>query len=467
MPETSAPSLAQSFVATLLAALTISVGILAFGGVDAVPVLIVLAMVPAAVVAMLGGQRWADLEEGLVDGMQLALKALAILMVVGAAIAAWASSGTIAAMIDYGLRFISPSWFLPAAVIVSSVVSLSIGSSWATVATVGVALLGVGGALGIEPGLSAGAVISGSYFGDKMSPLSDTTNLAPGIAGAELFDHIQAMLYTTLPAYGIALLIFTAIGLSGSTDAAAFDTSGVVTLQAALHAGQNLSIWLLLPPVLVIGLALLRVPALPVLFIATAVGAIEAALFQGQSAGDLLVQLYEGYASATGDAQVDKLLSRGGMASMSYTISLVLSATALGGLLETAGFIEVLLRALLARVQSTAGLIISTLVAAVGVNMLLAEQYLAIVVPGRMFRDAYAERGLQPRMLSRTIEDSATVTSPLVPWNSCGAYMSAALGVSTFTYAPYAFFNLVMPVVSGVFALLGLFILRRGDEGDG
>jgi len=455
------PKLWQAIAAVAGAAVVISSGILFFDASDAVPVLLVLAMAPAIVIALAIGVPWREIEKGLVEGMTLGLKALVILLIVGTAIAAWAASGTIAVMIDYGLAVLGPTWFLPAAVLICSVVSLAIGSSWATAATVGVALMGIGGALGVPPAMSAGAILSGSYFGDKMSPLSDTTNLAPGIAGAELFDHIHAMLYTTIPAYVLSLLGFAGMGLVVSRDAAAFDTASVDVLRTALQTGQDLSPWLLAPPVLVVVLALSRVPALPVLVIASATGVVLAIVFQGASLTGMLLALYDGYVSQTGDPAVDKLLSRGGMASMSYTIALVLAATAFGGVLERVGFIGVLLEALLRRVKRTRGLLVSTVFAAVGTNFLIAEQYLAIVLPGRMFKETYREFGLQPRMLSRTLEDAGTVTSPLCPWNSCGAYMAAALGVSTFAYLPFALFNLLMPLISLVYAVFGIFILRQ------
>jgi len=458
------PKLIEALAAVAGAALVISLGILVLDAADAVPILLVLAAVPAVVIALCIGVPWHEIETGIVEGISLALKALVILLIVGTAIAAWAASGTIAVMIDYGLAVLGPTWFLPAAVVICSLVSVAIGSSWATAATVGVALMGIGEALGISLAMSAGAVLSGSYFGDKMSPLSDTTNLAPGIAGAELFEHIHAMLYTTVPAYLLALTGFVILGFAVTGDSATYDATSVEALRTALQSGQNLSVWLLAPPVLVVGLALLRVPALPVLVIAAAAGVLLAILFQGIPLQAMLLACYDGYTSTTGDANVDKLLSRGGMASMSYTIALIVAATALGGILERVGFISVLLEALLTRVKRERGLIWSTVFAAMGTNFLIAEQYLAIVLPGRMFKDAYARFGMQPRMLSRTLEDAGTVTSPLCPWNSCGAYMTAALGVSTFAYLPFAFFNLAMPAISLFYAAFGIFILRTTGE---
>ena len=436
------------------------------GGELPVPVLIVIAWIPPAIQCVRLGHTWRDVEDAIAHGMSLSLKAVAILMVVGATIASWAACGTIATMIDYGLAVLAPSWFLPAALLMCAVGALAIGSSWATAATVGVALIGIGGALGISLPLCAGAVVSGCYFGDKMSPLSDTTNLAPGVAGTDLFTHIHAMLYTTVPAIVIALLLFTIIGLNQDL-AAGYDASSVDALRAALAAGQGLSPWMLLPPALVVLLALLRIPALPVLVLASGVGVVLALVAQDAALGTLLASLYSGHVSESGFKGVDSLLSRGGIASMADTIALVLAATALGGIFEKGELIKVLLEALLTRVRTIGGLITSTVGSCIGVNTLLADQYLSIVLPGRMFRDAFLRKGLAPRMLSRTLEDAGTVTSALIPWNTCGAFMAATLGVSTYAYFPYAFFNLAMPVIAIFYAWTGIFILRDSHEDRG
>lgn len=448
-----------------LSSAVLSVGLIAGGGDIPVPVLLSIACGIPAVAGRALGHPWSHLEEGLVEGMRLALQALTILLIVGATIAAWSACGTLAAMVDLGLATLVPAVFLPATLFVCAAVSLAIGSSWATAATVGVALMGVGDAMGFSAPMTAGAVLSGSYFGDKMSPLSDTTNLAPGIAGAELFEHIQAMFATTFPAFGLATVGFVLLGLV-SGGAGGFDPASIDALRASLASVQHLSIVLVLPPLVVITLALLRVPALPALAAGTLIGGLLAVGWQGMPLKELLTALYSGHSVESGSAAVDKLLSRGGMSSMLDTIALILTATAFGGLLERAGFVSVLLEALMKRVHGPRGLIITTVFASVGVNVLIAEQYLAIVLPGRMFQSAYTEQGLHPTMLSRTLEDAGTVTSPLVPWNSCGAYMAATLGVSTFAYLPFAFFNLLMPVIAITWAGLGWFI-RKTEPGEG
>ncbi|MFH1811715.1 MAG: Na+/H+ antiporter NhaC [Pseudomonadota bacterium] len=455
-----APRLWEALVPIVIAAALVSSGIVFLRDEAPVPILLLLACIAPSVLALRLGLPWSEVEDGLVKGMTLALKAAVILLVVGTTIGTWAASGTVAALVSYGLEVLSPNWFLPASCFICAVVSLATGSSWSTAATVGVALMGIGHALDISPGMTAGAIISGAYFGDKMSPLSDTTNLAPGIAGATLFEHIHAMLYTTVPALLIALVVYTGIGFLSSTHVSSFDSTAVENLQHALANSQRLSPWLMLPPVLVIGLALLRVPAVPALLASTALGGVMAWLFQGQHVGQILSVCYSGFTSSTGHVAVDKLLSRGGMSGMFDTIALILCATAFGGVMERAGFIQALLDALLKKVHSVRGLIASTLGASVGMNFLLADQYLAIVLPGRMFRDTYPRFGLAPRMLSRTLEDAGTVTSALCPWNSCGAFMSATLGVATFTYAPWAILNYLIPLIALFYAWTGLFIFR-------
>ena len=453
------PTLWESLLPIGVAMVIISVGVIRYRELAPVPILLVLACITPAILAVRLGYSWAQVEEGMLDGMRLALGACVILLVVGTTIGTWVLSGTVGSMVSYGLLVLRPSYFLVATCVICSIVSLAIGSSWTTAATVGVALMGIGGAIGVAPPMTAGAILSGSYFGDKMSPLSDTTNLAPGIAGSQLFGHIQAMLYTTLPAWGLALVLYLLLGLGADTSA--FSMESIQGLRGALAHAQVLSPWLFLPPVLIIALALLRVPAVPALAGATLAGALMAWVFQGATLGQILSVMYDGYHASTGNAVVDDLLTRGGMASMLYTIALILAATAFGGVMERAGFIQVILEALLRRVHSVGGLITATIASCVGVNFLLAEQYLAIVLPGRMYRETYPRFGLQPRMLSRTIEDGGTVTSALCPWNSGGAFMATTLGVATVEYAPYAFLNLLVPVIAILYAWTGTFILRQ------
>ncbi len=455
------PLLWEAIAPIVAAAAIISAGVLLLDGSVPIPILLTLACITPALMALRLGYRWTDVEGGMLDGMRLALQAAVILLIVGTTIGAWAQCGTVGAMVSYGLLVLQPSFFLPAACVLCSIVSLAIGSSWTTAATVGVALMGIGSAIGVPAPMCAGAILSGAYFGDKMSPLSDTTNLAPGLAGAKLFEHIHAMFYTTLPAWILALVLYGIIGLTLGTDSGSYSPGDIAALREALHEAQNLGPWLFFPPLMIIGLAIFRVPAVPALLLATVAGGIMAAVFQGEGIGSILAVTYTGYEIETESTAVNDLLSRGGMSSMLDTVALVLAATAFGGVMERAGFVQVLLEALMRRVKTVGGLITATIISCVGTNFLLCEQYLAIVLPGRMYRETYPRFGLQPRMLSRTIEDGGTVTSCLCPWNSGGAFMAATLGVATIQYVPFAFLNLLVPVIAIGYAWTGTFILRQ------
>lgn len=456
-----APGIIEALIPVGWAAAVLSVGV--WLGVS-VPILLAIATVAPALLAWRLGWRWGEIEEGLLDGMRLALQASTILLIVGATIGAWAQGGVIGSMILYGMDVLSPAWFLPATVLLTAVISLAIGSSWTTAATVGVALMGIGSVLGFDPPVVAGAVISGAYFGDKMSPLSDTTNLAPSLAGTDLFSHISAMLYTTVPALVVAVVGMAIVGLFAVKDTSGYDPTVLGELEQALRTGQSLSPWLLLTPVALIGLAVLRVPAIPALVAATTIGGVLAWLVQGHAPVEVLQALYSGHVSETGNIRVDELLTRGGMSSMFDTIALILTATGFGGVMEKGGFIQVLLEAMLKGIRGARGLITLTIASTVIINVLLAEQYLSIVLAGRMYKDAYPRYGLSPRMLSRSLEDGGTVTSALVPWNSCGAFMAGTLGVATLDYLPWSFLNLAVPIIAVFYAWTGLFIFRETSD---
>jgi len=425
--------------------------IIRFGGTAHIPLLLAAAL--AVLVGIRAGHRWADLEAGMLEGVAIGLKAMLILLVVGILIGTWIAGGVVPAMIVYGLKLLSPSVFLAAACVLCCVVSLATGSSWTTAGTVGVALMGIGEGLGAPAPMTAGAIISGAYFGDKLSPLSDTTNLAPAVAGSDLFEHVRYMLHTTLPALAIALVLYAVLGWTGV--ARDFDATRVDAIRDTLAAGFQTGPLMLVPPALVIGMVALRVPALPALLAGAVIGGAFALVAQDMAWRDLLAAAQKGYVSKTGVESVDALLTRGGLESMLPTISLVLCALAFGGVMERAGLLARLARAILRVARGTGQLVAATLAACIGTNILAADQYLSIVLPGRMLRGAYAERGLEPRLLSRTLEDAGTLSSPLVPWNTCGAFMSATLGVSAAAYLPWAFLNLLCPVIAVVIAFAG------------
>jgi NhaC family Na+:H+ antiporter len=331
--------------------------------------------------------------------------------------------------------------------------------------------------LSLSPAIAAGAVISGAYFGDKMSPLSDTTNLAPAVAGTDLFTHIRHMLWTTGPSMILALLLFAGIGL---TAAAPQDTAAVGVILESLRTSFVIGPHLLLPMVLVLGLVVRRMPALPALLIGTAAGCLFAVIFQAQAVTAFAASpelpvwaallkgawmaLFDGYTLESGNAALDELLSRGGMSSMLTTVWLILSAMTFGAVMETTGMLQRIAEAILGTVRGTGSLIAATLGTAIGMNIIASDQYIAIVLPGRMYRAEFERRGLAPENLSRTLEDAGTLTSPLVPWNTCGAFMAQTLGVATLTYAPYAFLNLINPVVAAVYGFTGFTIRRLAPD---
>ncbi|MGD1946917.1 MAG: Na+/H+ antiporter NhaC [Croceivirga sp.] len=389
--------------------------------------------------------------------------ALLILLMVGALAGTWLVSGIIPAMVYYGLQILNPTIFLAACVIICAIISIATGSSWTTAATVGIALVGIGEALGISLGMTAGAVLSGAYFGDKMSPLSDTTNLAPAMAGGELFSHIRYMAWTTIPTVSVTLLAFIIIGFT-------LDTSGVADTGAILSnidATFNINGWLFIVPIVVIALIVKKAPPLLGLLVGTLLGGVFALIFQpdliAKIGGGEVLDFETGYrgilnaitvdtAIETADPALNDLFSSGGMAGMLGTIWLIVCAMVFGGIMDGIGALQRITKSLLNLAQTTFGLLASTVGSCLALNVTASDQYLALVVPGKMFSQAYRERGLAPENLSRTLEDSGTVTSVLVPWNTCGAYHSGVLGVAVGDYFFYAIFNWLSPFMTLLFA---------------
>ncbi len=423
---------------------------------------LVAAAAVAAIMALRLGWRWADIEQSFLDGIRLSLSACLILLVVGMLIGTWIASGIVPMLIVYGLKMISPHYFLVATCACCAVVSLATGSSWTTAGTVGIAFIGIGTGLGVPLPMVAGAIISGAYFGDKMSPLSDTTNLAPAVAGSELFEHVRHMAYTTGPSMLIALGLYWAIGLNYGSDNASLET--VQSITATLNSSYTISPWLLVPPVLILLMVVLRVPALPAVLIGAVLGGVFATIFQGVTLASALDIAYNGVKAETGVKAVDELLSRGGMSSMFGTIGIILCAMCFGGVMEKSGMLATIAASILRLAKGTGGLITATLATCIGSNIVAPDQYLSIVVPGRMYREAYQKAGLHPKNLSRALEDSGTITSPLIPWNSCGAFMFATLGVFPLAYAPYAFLNLLNPIISAIYGWTGWTIEKLPAE---
>jgi len=428
----------------------------------------------AATASMVGvkfGSKWSTILKGISKSISSTTPALVILLLIGALAGTWLLSGIIPAMIYYGLQILNPKIFLFATAVITAIVSLATGSSWSTIATIGIALLGIGQVLGLPTGMIGGAIISGAYFGDKMSPLSDTTNLAPAMAGTDLFTHIRYMMYTTIPSFAITLIIFLIIGFT-------FITSGeqdVSELLSAISNSFSVSGWLFLAPVLVIILIIKKAPAIPALLAGTLLGGIFAIIFQPEII-KLVVEsdvlnfstaymaiinaMGSDIAITTNNEMINKLLSTSGMAGMLNTIWLIICAMTFGGVMEATGLLRRVAEPIIKYAESTGSLILTTAGTCVFFNITASDQYLSIVVPGRMFADTYKEKGLAPENLSRTLEDSGTVTSVLVPWNTCGATQSAVLGVATFAYLPYCFFNIISPFMTIAYGYLGIKIKK-------
>ncbi|TLX48405.1 Na+/H+ antiporter NhaC [Pseudoalteromonas phenolica] len=426
----------------------------------------------AALVGLKNGYTWRLLEEAMIKGITLSLGAILILLMVGALIGTWLLSGTVPTLIYYGLQIISPQWFYAASCLICGIVAMSIGSSWTTAATIGVALLGVATGLGLDQVVTAGAVISGAYFGDKLSPLSETTNLAPAVAGSDLFEHIQHMLWTTVPSFVIAMIIFVIMGFSADVSS---DIGRIDDIVSILNANFNINPMMLVPLIVLLVLAYKKMPAFPAISIGAVIGAVWAIVFQSDllatqvdvSQGQLVgyfklvwATFYDGFAIQTGDSTMDDLLSGGGMAGMLTTTWLVMTALMFGAIMEKTGLLEVFVRSILKVARSTGSLIASTIATCFGTNLIAADQYIAIVVPGRMFKEEYKKRGLKSVNLSRTLEDGGTITSPLIPWNTCGAYMQSVLMINPLDYAVYAFFNLINPFLAIIYAYIGIKILK-------
>ena len=543
--EKRQPSMLDALIPILSLIMMLSASVYFYGSdssYGANQIALILGAAIASLVGFKNGYSWEEIEKGISSGIATAFGAILILLMVGALIGSWIISGTVPTMIYFGLQILDPSIFYVAACLICALVSISIGSSWTTAGTVGVALVGIAAGLDMSLAVTAGAIISGAYFGDKMSPLSDTTNLAPAVAGTDLFSHIRHMIWTTGPSILIALVLFAFIGLTRDSSEQPANLGSTVSV---LQEQFNISAWALVPLLLVFILAFKKVPAFLTLLIGSLVGGLFAVLLQPDtlnrtveasryscSAVSLNSQidgcevkmvnqsqqlitfglklkdesiieselafdaptkpsafiaqvgdkeesisletrsnfanmvdavwraLFAGYESNSGDAAVDKLLSRGGMGSMLNTIWLILTALTFGAVLETVGLLKKVVESILKLVRGTGSLVASVIGTCVTTNIIAADQYIAIVLPGRMFRAEFKRRGLDPKNLSRTLEDSATMTSPLIPWNTCGVYMAGVLGVPTLVYLPFCFFNIASPFISIAYGIMNIKITR-------
>jgi Na+:H+ antiporter, NhaC family len=481
MTEKKQATLFQALLPILFLIVLLTLNVLVFGA-DAIgganQIVLLLSAGVAGLVAWQLGFRYDEINASIVRSISSAMSAIIILLTIGSLSGTWLLSGIVPAMIYYGIKILNPVIFLFAATVVSAIVSLATGSSWSTIATVGIALLGIGQALDIHEGVVAGAIISGAYFGDKMSPLSDTTNLAPAMAGTDLFTHIRYMAYTTIPSLTITLIIFLIWGFTLDTSVAQTDSSAVL---AAIESAFNLNPLLFLVPALVIFMIIKRVPAAPALLIGALLGGLFAVIFQPQVInkvsgieGDYVRSSFVAVMNAlsttihveTDHAQINELLTGKGMYGMLNTVWLIICAMIFGGVMESCGLLKRIADEIIRFAHSTGSLVTSTAATCLFFNVTASDQYMAIAVPGRMYADTYRKRGLKPEVLSRTLEDSGTVTSVLIPWNTCGATQAGVLGVATAVYAPFAFFSIISPFMTILFAYLNIKIRRLDDDSD-
>ena len=424
-------------------------------------------LIAASIVAAIIGHfalnyKWADMEQGIVDAIMNAMQAIIICCIIGLIIGSWIMGGIVPSMIFYGLKIISPKFFLVTCLLLCSIVSVSTGSSWTTCATIGIAMIGIGEGLGIPAPVTAGCVISGAYFGDKMSPFSDTTNLAPAMAGTTIFAHIRHMTYTTGVSYVISLIMFFIINLryTGSQDK---NLEIVKSMNRALSEGFYLSPLLLLPPLIIIVMIIFKIPAIPGLMFSVFLGIGCAAIFQHERFIDIADVLQYGYAMKSGNEMVDNLLSLGGMQSMMWTVSLILCSLTFGGLMYSTGMINKIAKSILNIAKGVGGLITATIVTAIVINLTCGEQYLSILITGKLYREEYEKRDLAPQNLSRALEDSGTLTSVLIPWTTCAVAISSYLGVPTLAYLPFCFLNIVNPFISLIYGWTGFTIKKISD----
>jgi len=433
---------------------------------------LLIAMGIAATIGLKNGHTWESIEQGIVNGISMSLGACLILFAVGSLIGTWMLAGTVPTLIYYGLSLLNPTFFYAAACLICAVVAMSIGSSWTTAATVGVALIGVATGMQMSLAITAGAIVSGAYFGDKLSPLSETTNLAPAIAGTDLFQHIKYMMWTTIPSFGISLILFVILGLQEDTITV---SNRIEEMQIILRDEFQLGWHLLIPLFVLLTLAIKKVPAFPAVAIGALLGGIWALLFQSELVNSMLTNdyaawvqnimvvwtaLFDGVSFSTADDNLNNLLSRGGMSSMLNTVWLIICAMSFGAVLEKVGLLTAIVSACLKGADTAGAMVSRTILTCIGTNLVTADQYISIVMPGRMYKEEFKKRGLHQLNLSRSLEDGGTITSPLIPWNTCGAYMHGVLGVHPFAYIFYAFFNLINPILAVIYAYAGIKILR-------
>lgn len=466
--ENSQPSLGVSLAIIIFMAACFVYQLVVAGEPD-VHMTLVFTIAFATILLLISGTKYEVIEEGVIHGCKIATISMMILMFIGVMIASWIAAGTIPSLIYYGLQIISPSVFLLTAVIICSISTLCTGTSWGTAATFGVALMGIGGGLGVPPAMTAGAIISGALFGDKLSPISDTVNLSSGACEVNLFDHIKSVFYTTIPSYVITLVAFTVMGFKfskGSIDDQQVE-SVLSTISANFNVTPAFALLSMLPLILVLFLALRKKSALATMVAASLAGMIIAMIVNRYNIFDMMSIMNYGFTIDSGNADVDKLLNRGGLQSMMWTVSLGYLGLSFGGILEKSGVMHTLLYSIKAVTKNVRNLVISQTIAGFITIALSASPYVAILIPGRMFVDGYKKLGIKKTVCSRTCETSGICLDPLLPWTLGGVYYAGVLGVSPLQYAPYAILLWVVPIIAVVYACLGVFVWKEDDPNAG
>lgn len=448
------PKLWEALVTMLFMVAMLAIGIIKFGVDPHVPMFV--GVVGAALMALYLGYQWKDIETSMLDGIYKALQSVIILAIIGILTGVWLDAGVVPTMIYYGLKVLHPSIFFIGALLICSITALATGTSWGTMGTMGVALMGIGFGLGMNPAMTAGAIISGAYFGDKMSPLSDTTNLAPAMAGTDVMSHVKFMLLPTGITYGLSIVFFGVLGVMQYRGGAA-DLSSVQNLSDALSSMFNINPVLLLPPLVVIVAVACKVPAIPGITLGIIAGGIVGVIFQKDcTLGTLFSCGMEGFSCETGIYEIDELLNSGGLMNMMFSIAMTIIAMMFGGIMEKTHQLEVIVNKLKKLVKTPAGLVTLTEATCVVSNATMPEQYISIVVPGSMYAEEYRKMELSPTTLSNALESAGTVTSALIPWNTCGVFILGTLGIGVTQYAPWAVFNWLMPIMTIVLAYLGV-----------
>ncbi|MFC0470937.1 Na+/H+ antiporter NhaC [Halalkalibacter kiskunsagensis] len=460
MSEEKTPSFIVSIIPVIAIGIFLGMSIFVY---DAEPhMALFLGATVAVIVALTQGYSWKSIEDGITEAIKTAIPALIIMLIIGMIIGIWIASGVVPVLIYVSFDFLIPALFLPAALLFCGVVAIVTGSSWTTAGTAGVACIAVGEGMGVPVEMIAGAVVSGSFFGDKLSPLSDSTNLTPAIVGVELYDHIKHMLYTTLPAFVIGLLFFFVLGFS-VTDGQSTNEE-VQELQGLLGETFVFSPWLILPPLAVVTMILFKMPAIPSLIVGVILGSVMYVTVQGASMTEMLETLYRGFSIETGSETMDNILSQGGMSDMYTIISLAMIALGFGGVMNKSGMLHSIVMGMMRFVHSTGNLVSTALASGIVINIFSANQYLAVIIPGQMFKEPFEKKNLHQKNLSRAMEGSGTLTAPLIPWNSSGMFMLSVLSVSPAAFAPYAIICWLVPIIVAIYGYFNITMVAGEEE---